>query len=355
MIEKFFDLPTFGLESDQKNKMLLDVLNRLTLHHSENCYDYKLIVKGLFNNSQEAHEIADLPYLPVNIFKTQQLKSIKHEDIYKTMKSSGTSGNGNSQIILDKFTSNLQAKALRKTISSIFGENRSPMMFLDSKISIGSNGIFSARGAAIRGFSIFGRENTFALDDNFQIDVERFVEFFDRNKNKTVLLFGFTFIVWEILIEKLANLHNKIDMSNAVLLHGGGWKKLADKSVSGPLFKEHLSTAFNLNQVFDYYGMVEQTGSIYLECPEGFLHTSCFNEILIRDPISLNVKRNNERGLVQTISILPHSYPGHSILTEDVGILMGEDDCKCGKKGKYFKVLGRTKNSEIRGCSDAIQ
>ena len=46
------------------------------------------------------------------------------------------------------------------------------------------------------------------------------------------------------------------------------------------------------------------------------------------------------------------SYPGHSLLTEDEGILLGEDDCRCGRLGKYFKIVGRIKNAEIRGCSD---
>jgi hypothetical protein len=55
------------------------------------------------------------------------------------------------------------------------------------------------------------------------------------------------------------------------------------------------------------------------------------------------------------LSLLPHSYPGHSILTEDIGKLVGVDTCPCGRKGKYFKIFGRIKNAEIRGCSDTIQ
>ena len=31
---------------------------------------------------------------------------------------------------------------------------------------------------------------------------------------------------------------------------------------------------------------------------------------------------------------------------------MGIDDCKCGRKGKYFLVHGRIKKAELRGCSD---
>ena len=51
---------------------------------------------------------------------------------------------------------------------------------------------------------------------------------------------------------------------------------------------------------------------------------------------------------------MPTSYPGHNILTEDIGEIIGEDDCKCGLKGKYFKIYGRAKEAEMRGCSDVI-
>jgi hypothetical protein len=54
------------------------------------------------------------------------------------------------------------------------------------------------------------------------------------------------------------------------------------------------------------------------------------------------------------VSVLPGSYPGHALLTEDEGVVLGEDDCPCGRLGKYFKVLGRIKSAELRGCSDAF-
>jgi len=50
--------------------------------------------------------------------------------------------------------------------------------------------------------------------------------------------------------------------------------------------------------------------------------------------------------------LLPISYPGHSILTEDIGTIIGVDNCLCGRMGKYFKINGRLKNAELRGCSD---
>ena len=65
-----------------------------------------------------------------------------------------------------------------------------------------------------------------------------------------------------------------------------------------------------------------------------------------------NISKNKKRGLVQLISVLPTSYPGHNILTEDIGEIVGENDCVCGKGGKYFLIHGREEKSEIRGCSD---
>ena len=54
---------------------------------------------------------------------------------------------------------------------------------------------------------------------------------------------------------------------------------------------------------------------------------------------------------MQLISLLPTSYPGHNILTEDIGEIVGQE--KCDLKGKHFKLYGRAKEAEIRGCSDA--
>ena len=63
----------------------------------------------------------------------------------------------------------------------------------------------------------------------------------------------------------------------------------------------------------------------------------------------------HETGLVQLSSLLPFSYPGHVILSEDTGEIMGEDDCLCGRLGKYFKIYGRVMDAEIRGCSDTYE
>ena len=89
-----------------------------------------------------------------------------------------------------------------------------------------------------------------------------------------------------------------------------------------------------------------------MQCEYGHLHASIFSDIIIRKPEDFSECGLGERGIIQVLSTIPESYPGHSLITEDEGILLGVDDCPCGRKGKYFKVIGRLKNAEIRGCSD---
>ena len=59
-------------------------------------------------------------------------------------------------------------------------------------------------------------------------------------------------------------------------------------------------------------------------------------------------------GFIQLLSLLPKSYPGHSILTEDMGEII-ENNCNLCFGKKKFLVHGRAEKSEIRGCSDVWQ
>lgn len=74
--------------------------------------------------------------------------------------------------------------------------------------------------------------------------------------------------------------------------------------------------------------------------------------MIIRRAGDFSAAEIGEEGMIETVSILPKSYPGHALLTEDTGVILGVDDCPCGRLGKYFKINGRIKHAEIRGCSD---
>lgn len=255
-------------------------------------------------------------------------------------------------IYLDKETSMLQIKALAAIVTSFIGKKRLPMILIDSKTVLKNREMFSARGAGLLGMSYFGRDHFYALDENMRLDKKGLLSFIEKYQDEKILLFGFTFMVWQHFYQELKKSDEQIRLNNAILIHGGGWKTLKEQTISNKIFKAALSEQLGINKVYNYYGMVEQVGGVYMECEEGFFHTPNFSEVLIRDYRNWQLLPMGKSGVIQTLSVLPRSYPGHSLLTEDIGTIYGIDDCPCGRKGKYFLIEGRIPQAELRGCSD---
>ncbi len=349
------EISPYSLEKNEKKKLLTDRLNELTRLHQAKCPEYARILRAIDFDVDKVSDYEQLPYLPVRLFKELELRSVDKDDIVKTMTSSGTSGQAVSRIFLDKATSANQQKTMVKIVSDFTGSGRMPMIILDCPSVIKNRQMFSARGAGILGFSIFGSKKIYAFDDDMRLDIAALNDFLDSHRGQRVLLFGFTFMVWQHFYKELVRLKEEgisIDLSDGLLIHGGGWKKLESEAVSPEEFHSRLRDVCGLERIHDYYGMVEQTGCIYMQCECGHLHASIFSDVLIRRPTDFSVAGIGERGIIQVLSAIPESYPGHSLLTEDEGEILGEDDCPCGRKGKYFKIYGRLKNAEIRGCSD---
>ena len=335
-----------------KTPYFLEGIKILTKLHKDKCKEYEKILNIINLKNFNKMELPDYPFLPAKLFKKFDLKSADKDKIIKKITSSGTSGSEPSKIYLDQENANNQIKVLNKIMSTIFGNKRLPMLIVDKVFNLKNRNSFNAKVAAIQGFSIFGTDHTYLLNEKSEIDYNTLNKFLEKFSDKKFIIFGFTGSIFENLLINLSTNKLKKKFSNAILLHGGGWKKLEKFKISNNKFKEKLSKKLNINNVFNYYGLVEQTGSLFLESKKcGFFHTTIYSDILIRDE-KFNVLENGKKGLIQLLSLLPTSYPGHNILTEDIGVIIGEDDCKCGLKGKYFIVKGRAKNSETRGCAN---
>ncbi len=351
--EDFLNADPYGWDKAEKGMALSNALKSLTAHHVVHCpaYNDMMVAYGLDFGKIDSY--TQLPFLPVSLFKDLALTSIPQEEHFKTMTSSGTTGQAVSRIYLDRETASRQQKTLVKIVSSFTGAARMPMLIIDSPSVIKDRQMFSARGAGILGFSIFGTDRTYALDDDMRLNAAGVAAFLEKHRGKRILLFGFTFMVWQHFYKELVGHPEiKLDLSQGILIHGGGWKKLVGEAVSPEEFQRRLYDVCGLSDIHDYYGMVEQTGGIYMQCERGHLHASNFSDVLIRRSLDFSLADMGERGIIQVVSVLPRSYPGHSLLTEDEGAILGEDDCPCGRKGKYFKIFGRLNKAEIRGCSD---
>lgn len=346
----------YAEDSVEKAARILDEMNALTTFHADRCPAYHRILCAAFQGKTRFARLADLPALPVRLFKELELRSQPSERIIRTLTSSGTSGQRPSRIFLDKDTASSQVHALVRIVRSFVGAKRLPMIILDHRGVVKDASSFSARGAGILGFSQFGTDHSYALlSESMQPDWQALEAFMARHQGERILLFGFTFILWQHLLRAAEEDGRRLDFGDSILIHGGGWKKLEESKVSTSEFKQRLRHTLGIRSIHNYYGMVEQTGSIFMECEEGYFHASDYSEIIVRHPRTLEAQPRGVPGLIVSMSTIPRSYPGHVLLTEDLGIVHGADGCRCARRGTYFSVLGRLASAELRGCSDTHQ
>ncbi len=351
--ESLLSAPLYGLPQAEKERRLAAVLADLTAYHREACPPYRRLTDILHRPVPASPRLADLPYLPVGLFKSHRLASVPPAEISTTLTSSGTTGQKPSQIFLDKLTAHRQSRALAAIMSHILGPRRLPMLIIDTSDLLKNRAAFSARGAGVLGMMTFGAQPRFALDPDMKLDRGALEEFLIKHGGQPFLIFGFTFMVWAHFYEQVKNLG--LDLSHGILVHSGGWKKLIDRAVDNPTFKAELRRATGLRRVYNFYGMVEQTGSVFLEGDDGLLYPPAFADVIVRDPDTMEEAPPGQVGVIQTLSMIPTSYPGHSLLTEDLGVIERIDQAElpgCGRLGKAFRIIGRVPRAELRGCSD---
>ena len=351
-LDDLFTANPYSLTEQEKQAVLLMMLNNLTEHHRLHCPEYHHILKSMKNESRNAVCLETIPMLPVRLFKLLNLVSIPKDQIIKTLTSSGTTSQIVSRICLGSETAFRQTRALTSIITSFIGNKRLPMILVDTAASVDSRKSFTARGAGLVGMSIFGTDHFYLLDQNMNVRWQELDAYLKKHNEQPLLLFGFTFMIWKYLYQPLIQEQRKLNLERSILIHSGGWKKMQELSIKNEHFKVALQEQLGLRDIHDFYGMVEQVGSIYMECEHGYFHAPNFSDIIIRNSVTLEPNPFGQSGIVQVLSVLPHSYPGHSLLTEDIGTIWGEDTCRCGRKGKYFTIEGRLPASELRGCSD---
>lgn len=345
----------YALASDEKRARMESGLFELTKHHYEGCPEYASMLDGLGCSPGKEVSLEELPMLPVRLFKEFDLRSVPKEQIAKTLTSSGTSGQAVARVHLSKENTRIQTKVLSLIIRSFIGPKRLPLLILDTEMVKKDRKMFSARGAGIIGFSTFGHGVCYALDENMELRLDAVREFLSSHDGEPILMFGYTYMLWQFVIRALEDKGVNLGIDKGMMFHIGGWKKLRDQAVDTEEFNRRVRAALGNVTVHNYYGMAEQLGSVFVECEHGHLHCSNFSDVIIRRFDDLGVAGKGERGFIELLSLLPTSYPGHVIVTEDEGEILGEDDCPCGRLGKYFKIHGRVKGAEIRGCSDTYE
>lgn len=339
----------FTLTASEKNSILYPILLDQIAFHSKQSQTYGSVVESGALPNPESEGLESLPYLPVRVFKELELMSIPRSEIAKTLTSSGTTGQQVSQIFLDAESATRQQAALSSVMTTVLGPKRLPMLIVDSKSIISNRKQFSARAAGVLGMMNFGRAHQWILNEDMTLLREELKIFLSKFGNEPFLIFGFTFMVWKYLLQEISD--QEFDLSNGILIHSGGWKKLQDESVDSEEFNSRWKKKTGLKNTKNFYGMVEQIGSIFVEDTDGWLKCPNYADVRVRNIQDWSVCKPGEVGLIEVFSVLPTSYPGNILLTEDLGVIE-EDSGEGNWKGNRLKVLGRLPKAELRGCSD---
>lgn len=294
------------------------------------------------------------------MFKIFDLSTCPEQEIVKILQSSGTTGSAQSRIPLNKTTILYQIKALKSILSDYLGEKRKVFLVIDHEGINSPKMAFSARTAGVRGLSIYAKKIFYLLkeeDGKLLLNIPVIQDLIENYSNEDVYAFGFTYIIWTTFFEQIKSEGIHFSFEKLTLFHGGGWKKMHDLAVTKEQFSEKIAEIFctEPENILDFYGMAEQTGIIFVDCAYGNKHVPNFSQIIIRDPFTLKPCRIGETGFIEVMSILADSYYDQAVLTEDLGIMVGVDDCPCGRKGRYFRFVSRVERAEPRGCGDTFR
>jgi hypothetical protein len=361
-MEELLAAPAFGLEPDRKRALLeRAVFDEMVFHREHNPRYRHWLDQSGWSATGAPPPLEELPYLHADVFKQLDLATVADGTGLKTLESSATSGVP-SRVRLDRVTMRRQDRALVTVLKDVLGKERLAYVVFELDPAKDATGPLTARGAGLRGFLKSATDTTYVLEPDgrdFRLDIGRLKARLERaaSEQEPVVVFGFTFLLYTYGVRALVEAGLRFRLpEGSVALHLGGWKKLEAQKVSRERLWAEIEQVFGIprRRVFDFYGFTEQMGIVYPDCWASGFHVPAAAEVIIRDPRTMRPVRPGGRGPIQVVTFLPHSYPGVSVLTDDLGELVMEDGCACGRRGRVFRVLGRVEKAEARGCSDMI-
>ena len=112
-VDDLVQLDQYSLRQHDKQAILSERLEKLTLLHRERCEPYRRILSAFDYGAKRITSPALAPMLPVGLFKSHELRSIPAGQVFKEVTSSGTSGAAVSRVYLDAAAAQLQTRCWR--------------------------------------------------------------------------------------------------------------------------------------------------------------------------------------------------------------------------------------------------
>ncbi len=290
---------------------------------------YRTYVDTLYTHKPSLKLAKDIPFLPIQFFKSHSIVSGSFEPEL-CFESSGTTGANTSRHFVKKAA--LYETSFFTCFEQFYGsvENWCVIGLLPSYLERKASSLVYMVEAMIKkskhpksGFYLYEHEKLAQVLSDLEA------------KGQPVLLFGVTFGLLDFA-EKY-----QLPLKHTVIMETGGMKGRRTEMTRTQVHEE-LVAAFQTNAIHSEYGMTELLSQGYSK-GDGIFHAAPWMRIAVReeeDPLS--VKMNEKASGVINVIDLANLYSCSFIATDDAGRIHPDGS---------FEVLGRIDHSDVRGCS----
>ena len=277
---------------------------------------------------KEVHTLREIPFLPIEFFKSHRVVS-SESPFEKIFTSSGTTGQQTSKHFLTDLS--LYVESFRRGFEHFYGniENYAVLALLPSYLEReGSSLIFMADDLIKRSKN---PHSGFYLHDLDGLTAK--IQLLEKQKQK-ILLIGVSFALLD-LVERFS-----FNLKNTVIMETGGMKGRRKEMIRAELHKI-LTAGFGVEKIHSEYGMTEWLSQAY-SSGDGLFKCPPWMKIFIRDPEdAIHLLPEGKSGGINVID-LANIYSCSFIATQDLGKNV---------TGQTTEILGRFDNSDIRGCN----
>ena len=290
---------------------------------ADRCKPYKEYISLLGIDPSEVKRIEDIPFLPIELFKSHDIYCADTEpEIIFT--SSNTGGTTPSRHMMA--STEVYRRAFTQAFEAFYGkiEEWSIYGLLPNYLEREGSSLVYMTDELIRRAGSGG----FYLND-----YERLIHDMERDPKPKILL-GVSYALWDVAEQYAPK------FSNTIIMETGGMKGRRKELTKSELH-DILCRGFGVNSIHSEYGMAELTSQAYSK-GEGIFETPRWMHILVRDVNDpLDHTPQGMRGGIDVID-LANLTSCAFIRTQDIGRKLDE---------RRFVLEGRIAGSDIRGCN----
>ncbi len=278
-------------------------------------------------NSSTVKSVRDIPFLPIQFFKSHQVIS-ENTTIETIFTSSGTTGSITSKHYVSDI--NLYKKSFTKAFIHFFGktENLTILALLPSYLERDGSSLVYMVDELIKQSN--SPHSGFYLDNTSDL-IEK-LEFLEKTNQKTILL-GVSYALLDLIEIK------QFHLKNTIVMETGGMKGRRKEMVKDELHSA-LKTGFGVSKIYSEYGMTELLSQAYSK-GNGMFTCPPWMKVITRDTEDAQTYITKKTGGINVID-LANLHSCSFIATQDLGKVYLDGS---------FEILGRFDDSDIRGCN----